>query len=148
MPDGVECAPPAPATVAVAGGLQSPSFAPAVLVRNRALLFVSGQVALSSTGEVLGSNLAIQSEQAFVSLIRVLTAAQAGLRDVVQLRVYVVDLTVERRNTFLAVQHRHLGGHRPAHTLVGVVALARPGLVVELEAIAAVPPASQPPAWP
>ena len=59
------------------------------------------------------------------------------LADVVKVGVYVADMADrERINT---VRRRYFGDARPASTLVEISALAVPGALVEIDAIALLP---------
>jgi enamine deaminase RidA (YjgF/YER057c/UK114 family) len=104
------------------------------------LVFVSGQVAIDKQGNLVGKgDLAAQVRQAAKNLADALAAAGATPEDIVKMNTYVVnykpsDLSAlrEARGTIFR------GGEPPASTLVGVTALAFDGLLVEIEAIAAV----------
>ena len=73
--------------------------------------------------------MAAQTEQVFANLLHV-----------VKLTIYVVDLQPVDRATIATIVRRHLSADRlPANTLVGVHALARPELLVEIEALAVMP---------
>jgi enamine deaminase RidA (YjgF/YER057c/UK114 family) len=100
------------------------------------LLFVSGQVGADRNGES-PAEFAAQCELAWANLAHVLAAAGMTREDLVKLTVYLVresDLP-----SFRQVRDRFLQGRHPATTLVFVKALARPGWLVEIEAIAAAP---------
>lgn len=102
--------------------------------RNARCLFVSGQVALSSAGDV-PEGFAAQCELAWTNLVNVLGSAQMSIHDVVKLTVFMTredDLPA-----FREVRDRFLGGARPATTLVFVKSLARPEWLIEIEAVAA-----------
>ena len=104
------------------------------------MVFIAGQVAWDSKGEVVGKgDLRAQATQAYTNLKAALAAAGATPADVVKMNTYVVnfksaDLPVIRevRSQFFPQENP------PASTLVGVQALAVDGLLIEVEAVAVV----------
>ena len=107
-------------------------------VRVGRAVYVSGQVALDSAGQIVGEgDLKAQATKAFSNLAAVLRAGRAEPTDVVRLTVYVVnykpdDLTAIRG----AATAFFPGRYAPAMTVVGVQALFRAGLLVAVDAIA------------
>lgn len=108
-------------------------------VRGGPLLFIAGQVALDVEGNLVGpDDYTAQAEQVFTNLRAALTAAGASFRDVAKITYFVRDLA--HLPEIRAVRDRFLEpGLRPASTAVGVCALARPDLLIEIEAVAAPP---------
>ena len=104
----------------------------------RRIVFVSGQVAIDSQGQLVGEGvLEKQTEQVFENLKTCLAAGGATLADVVKLTTKVVSFKPEDRVTITMLRQRYLPADKPpTSTLVGVQALARPDLMVEIEAIA------------
>jgi enamine deaminase RidA (YjgF/YER057c/UK114 family) len=100
------------------------------------LVAVSGQVALDERGEVVGEgDPEAQARQVFENLRRCLAAAGATFGDVIKLTYYVTD--VAYMPAIRAVRAEFLGNdHLPASTAVQVVALVRPELLLEVEALA------------
>ncbi len=108
----------------------------AVVAAGTELVFVSGQVGMRRDGTV-PPDFAEQAELTFQNLRACLTAHGLGLDAVVKLGVFVLpgqDFKVLR-----AARERHFGAHRPTSTSVYVPQLAAPGLLLEIEAIAAKP---------
>ena len=108
-------------------------------VRMGDLVFVSGQVATSPTGELVGKgDIRAQTEQVFANLQGVLEAAGSGLDRVGKLTVLVVRL--EDRPVIGEIRNRLFApfGYLPASTLAVVASLANPDWLVEIEAVAAV----------
>ena len=64
-----------------------------------------------------------------------LARAGAGLRDVVQVTIYLTDIARDF-TAFSAVRNKVLGDPAPASTLVEVSRLAEDGCLVEISAIA------------
>lgn len=116
------------------GGLEGVSQA----VRVGRMLYVSGQVALDSAGQIVGGgDLLAQATKAFANLGAVLGAARAGPEDVVRLTVYVVNYRPEDLSTIRQAGAAYLPEHQaPAMTVVGVQSLYREGLLVAVDAIA------------
>jgi reactive intermediate/imine deaminase len=102
------------------------------------LVFLSGQIPLDpETMELVGGDVAEQTDRVFRNLAAVATAAGGGLDDLVKLTVYLTDLADFA--TVNEVMARHITEPYPARAAVGVAALPR-GAAVEIEGIM-VPPA-------
>lgn len=122
-------------------GLARPGvYTPAVAVRAGWTIYVSGQVSQDANGKLVGGNdLAAQTEQVYRNLQLALTAAGADFSNVVKMSIYVVDYKNEYRDILQRVRGRYVSKENPpASTLIGVQALARPGFLVEIEAVAVV----------
>jgi 2-iminobutanoate/2-iminopropanoate deaminase len=96
-------------------------------------LFSSGQIPLTTAGELLATDIETQTEQVFDNLSAVLEAAGASLAQVVKCTVFVKDLNDFARLN--AVYERRFGAHKPARSTVEVARLPR-DVKVEIEAIA------------
>ena len=104
------------------------------------LVFVSGQVALDRDLKLVGEgDVGAQAEQALENLGSSLKAAGASPSDVTMMRTYVVDYRVELAAAIDPHFARFYTGKPPASTRIGVQALAVPGLLIEIEAVAVVP---------
>ncbi|MBG6138041.1 RidA family protein [Longispora fulva] len=103
------------------------------------LVVISGQIALDEHGALVGgADPAAQARQVFENLQRCLAAAGAGFADVAKLTYFLTD--VGFLPAVRVVRDEFLGaGPRPASSLVQVVALARPDLLIEVEALAVLP---------
>ena len=102
------------------------------------LIFLSGQVSMDMDGNPVGvGDVAIQTRTVLDNLKRVLEGAGANLRDVIKLNIYVTNMT-EYREKALEIRQEYFPQDFPTSTLVEVKSLARPELMVEIEAIAAV----------
>lgn len=123
-------------------GLSRPKgYTQVVTTRGGKHLFVSGQVALDADGNLVGKgDLRAQADKAYENLGAALQAAGASFADVVKLNTYVVGFRPQHLAVLSEIRTRHLGeAALPASTLLGVQALAREGLLIEVEAIAVVP---------
>src|SRR5262245_60475988 len=96
-------------------------------------VYVSGQVAVDESGEVVGKgDLRAQAEQTFENLKHALAAAGATFRDVVKTNLYVVGLRPEHVPVLREVRGSYVSAERPpASTLVGVSALVGPDWLIE-----------------
>jgi len=98
-----------------------------------ALVFVSGQVGMRPDGAV-PATLAEQADVAYANVRACLAAHGLGPASVVKLNTYVV--AGQELQEVRDARERHFGAHRPASTLLFVAALARPALLLEVEAVA------------
>ena len=105
------------------------------------IVFISGQIAVDAQGSLVGEgDLTRQAEQVFENLKTCLATVNATFADVVKLVTYVVNFKPEDRATIAGLRQRFLpADNPPASTLVGVQALARPDLLIEIEAVAVLP---------
>jgi enamine deaminase RidA (YjgF/YER057c/UK114 family) len=99
-------------------------------------VYIAGQVAFDSTGRLVGgSDLRAQTEQVFANLQRALASVGASFSDVVKMTTFTTDAT--KVAIIREVRTKYLDAERaPANTLVVVAALARPELLIEIEAVA------------
>ena len=97
------------------------------------LLFVSGVAPVDAQGKVVSDDPAAQTRQIFLNMKAMLDAAGASFADVLKVTVYLTD--VEDRKKINPVRQEFFGAARPASTLIGVQALAIPGMKVEIEAV-------------
>ena len=101
-------------------------------------LYVSGMLPVDADGQLVGAGDAIrQAEQVLDNVAAVLRAGGAGFEDVVRVGVFLRDIADRERIN--SVRRRYFGDARPASTLVEVSALAVPGALVEIEAVARLP---------
>lgn len=104
------------------------------------MVFVAGQIALDKDGKVVGEgDLRLQTVQVLQNVKAALEAAGATFSDVVKMNTYVVNLKPEDLPVIREVRSTYLpSSDPPASTLVGVTALAMPGLLIEVEVVAVV----------
>jgi reactive intermediate/imine deaminase len=115
-----------------------PYYVNAVRVPPRDMLYVSGQVAWDAAGQVVGRGDPVaQAEQVFANLATILAAHGATMGDVVKVTVYVTDLAWF--DELSAVRVRYFAQLPPASTIVQVASLVDPALLLEVEAVAALP---------
>ena len=101
------------------------------------LLYISGQVAWDTSGNVVGKGDArAQARQTFQNLRQVLQAAGGELKDLMKITTYITKIedfpavAEARRETFT--------GELPASTLIVVTSLFHPDFLIEVEGVAAV----------
>ena len=111
-----------------------------VSVEASTLIFISGQVAYNENFELVGEeDLASQTRQVMENLKLALGAAGASFEDVIKFTIFVVDYCPEVRDRIIAIRDEFINTARPpASTLLGVQSLARPELLIEIEAVAAI----------
>jgi 2-iminobutanoate/2-iminopropanoate deaminase len=99
------------------------------------LLFCSGQIALDpATGELIGGDVAAQTERALQNLLAVLREAKMGPENVVKTTVFLADMAdFAKMNEVYA---RYLGKEPPARSTVQAAGLPK-GARVEIDVIAA-----------
>ena len=108
-----------------------------VVASGSRLVFVAGQVAEDELGNLVGAgDLAVQARRAFANVGRALAAGGARPDQVTKLTIFVVDYRADCLPAIEEGRAAVFGDHKPADTLVGVAALAHPGCLIEVEAIA------------
>ena len=113
------------------------SYTQVVAATGNRLVFVAGQVAEDTEGNLVGQgDLAAQARQAFGNVGRSLAAAGAGPEQVTKITIYVVHHRPEYLANISEARIAVFGDHKPADTLIGVEALAEPGYLIEVDAIA------------
>ena len=115
------------------------SYTQVIAATGSRLVFVAGQVADDARGNLVGpGDLAAQARQVFANVGRALAAAGAGPEQVAKITIYVVHHRPEYLPDISDARMAVFGDHKPADSLVGVEALAEPGYLIEVEAIAVV----------
>jgi len=104
-------------------------------IRSGNTLYVAGQAAQDGNGNVVGvGDVAAQADAIWRQIGSILAAAGGSYRNIVKVTTYVTDMAA--REALMATRKRYLGDHLAASTLVGVSALARPEMLVEVEVVA------------
>ncbi len=98
-------------------------------------IYIAGQLGIALSGQ-MPADFKGQTVQAFENLKNALAAVGASFKDVVKINNYIVDIG-NNIATFRTVRDQYLNtAAPPASTAIGVPALARPGALFEIEAIA------------
>ena len=97
---------------------------------------IAGQVAFDSTGAVVGAgDFRAQSERVFANLRIALASVGATFSDVVKTTTFITDLS--NAAALREIRPKYLDPARlPANSLIVVASLARPDLLIEIEAVA------------
>ena len=104
-------------------------------------IYVSGQHAGNADGTIGGDGTMISQATIALAKIKALIESAGGMMaDVAKLNVYVTDIT--QRAAISAARRTFFKGDFPCSTLVEITALAQPGLLVEIDAIAVHPRAN------
>ena len=107
----------------------------------RKLVYIAGQVAVDKEGKLVGAgDLTAQIKQVAHNVIAALAAVGAKPADIVKMNTYIVNY---KSSDYGAMREARAilfaeGEPPPASTLIGVHSLAVDGLLVEIEAIAAI----------
>jgi len=125
--------------------INPPEIAPAngythvVEVSNSKMVFTAGQVAFDTAGNLVGKDdLKAQTQQVFVNLNAALAAVGADFSHVVKFTYFMLDISQiavvrEVRNQYINVNQP------PASSAIEVRKLFRDDVLIEIEAVAAVP---------
>ena len=106
-------------------------------VNKGTLIYLAGQVSSDASGKLVGEgNFEAQAEQVFKIAVE---AAGGTMADIVKMNIYLVaEVGQDEVPKMRAIRDRYVNKEKPpASTLVVVTRLARPGWLLEIEAIAA-----------
>jgi len=119
---------------------KSVGYSQVATVTGGTLVFVSGQVALDKSGNVVGKDdFRTQVQQVFENLKAAIEAAGGTFDEVIKLNSYLVDLSPSHLAEFREVRDKYVNvKDPPASTAVQVQRLFRPEFLVEIEAVAVV----------
>jgi enamine deaminase RidA (YjgF/YER057c/UK114 family) len=118
------------------GLLERPTYSHVAVARGSRIVFISGQVGFDAEGQLAGEDHFSQAEQAFRNLATAVEAVGGSMESILKITIFVVRHNPDVLDRVMAVRASAFGEHKPASTYVGVEALARPGLLVEVEAVA------------
>jgi enamine deaminase RidA (YjgF/YER057c/UK114 family) len=110
-------------------------------VNSGTIVYLAGQVSTDRSGKLVGEgDFEAQVEQVFRNLKTAIEAAGGAMADIVKLNTYLVA-EVDQADVpkMRAIRDRYVNAEKPpASTLVVVSRLARPGWLIEIEAVAAI----------
>ena len=101
---------------------------------NREMIFVTGQIAQDSNGNVVCEDIEGQTEYVFNCIQKILKEADSSLDDVVKTQIFLTDI-----NDFSKVspiRNKYFANSKPVSTLVEVNSLVKKGCKIEIEVIA------------
>jgi enamine deaminase RidA (YjgF/YER057c/UK114 family) len=110
-------------------------------VNSGTIVYFAGQVSSDASGKLVGEgDFEAQAEQVFRNLKTAVEAAGGTMADIVKLNVYLVaEVDQAEVPKMRAIRDRYVNAEKPpASTLVVVSRLARPGWLIEIEAVAAI----------
>ncbi len=116
-----------------------PTYTHVIVAAGSRLVFVAGQEPEDGEGNLVGpGDLAAQARQVFANVGHALAAAGARPEQVTKITIFVVHHRPEYLPAIEEARVALFGDHKPADTLVGVEALARPEYLIEVDAIAVI----------
>jgi len=114
------------------------AYSPAVKVTGGTTIYMAGQTGYQDDrGEVYPGDFDSQVGVAFERMRKTLEAAGGQLKDIVTMTVFITDMSNGTRFTQLRRQFFPEDRY-PASALIGIKELARPEMLVEIQAIAVV----------
>lgn len=115
----------------------SGSYSQVVISEPGRMVLVAGQVAIDEEGNTIGiGDVRAQAKQALKNVITGVEAAGGTKSDIVTMSVFTTD--ARYHPDVNAVRREVFGSDFPASTMVQVVALARPELLIEINATAVI----------
>ena len=119
-----------------AGISPNPALSPGVRVGD--LLFVSGNVAVDGSGNLVGgSDCEAQSRQVMANIRAIVEAAGGKMEDVAKITCFITD--INNYSGYAKVRSETWPSSPPASSTVVVAGLVRPEFLVEVEAIVKLP---------
>ena len=113
------------------------SYSFGIIASSSQLLFTSGIVSMSVDGTIIApDNMEAQARYVFDQISNLLAEKNATLDNVVKITTFVTDMS--KYSEFSKVRSEVFNKPFPASSTVGVSDLVKPGLLVEVEAIAVV----------
>jgi reactive intermediate/imine deaminase len=118
---------------------KAPGYTHVVEVSNGRTIYISGEIALDNSGNLVGrGDFRAQTQQVFENIKAALVAVGATFKDVVKLNIYVVDIS--QLQAFRDVRDKFVNTENPpASVLVEVRRLVRDEFLIEIEATAVLP---------
>jgi 2-iminobutanoate/2-iminopropanoate deaminase len=100
-------------------------------------VYISGQIAHDADGNLVGGgDLAVQTDQVFQNLVRVLDDNGASFGDVVKIQTFIT--TMDGLQASREVRSHYLPDEPPASTAVRVASLMVPEALIEVDVVAVV----------
>jgi enamine deaminase RidA (YjgF/YER057c/UK114 family) len=114
---------------------QSRSYSAAIVTQGGRTIWLAGVVALEdASGKSLEGDFDGQVREVFARIGHELEAVDATLADMVTMTVFITDTRYGDR--FVQLRKEILGDNFPASALITCAGLGRPGLLVEIQAVA------------
>jgi len=111
------------------------AFSPAVIVDGGKTVYLAGQTTLTDeSGANIAGNFEAQARTIFKLLDKTLQRAGGSLKNMVTMTVFITD--VRNGDRFVEIRKEVFpDGNFPASALITVTALARPGMLIEIQGI-------------
>ena len=103
-------------------------------IGDKEMIFVTGQIAQDSNGNVVCEDIEGQTEYVFNCIQKILNEANSSLDDVVKTQIFLTNI-----NDFSKVspiRNKFFANSKPVSTLVEVSSLVKKGCKIEIEVIA------------
>lgn len=112
------------------------TFSQVAIAQGDRIVFISGQTARDEKSNIVAvGDVRKQTERVFENLRVAIESAGGSMADIAKITTFVVGLKPDDRVWIGEMVKKHFP-KPPAHTLVGISALAAPELLVEIEAMA------------
>jgi enamine deaminase RidA (YjgF/YER057c/UK114 family) len=112
------------------------TFSQIAITSGDTVVYISGQTARDEKSNIVATgDVRKQAEKVFQNLRVAVEAAGGTMGDIAKITTFVVDLKPDDRVWIGEMVKQHFP-KPPAHTLVGISALAAPELLIEIEAVA------------
>lgn len=102
-------------------------------IKFNGLIYTSGQIALTPSGELVDRDIKRQTRQVLTNLKNVLEAGDSGLEKVIKTTIFLEN--IEDFGIVNVIYAEYFGDHKPARSTVAVKTLPK-NVLVEIEAIA------------
>ena len=113
------------------------AFSSAVKVTGGSLVFLAGMSPVNADRTLVGvADFDAQVEQVWENMRVALEKAGGKFSDIVTMTVFLTDM--RHGNRFIELRQQKFGKDFPASALIGIDHLAVPGMLIEIQAIAAV----------
>jgi enamine deaminase RidA (YjgF/YER057c/UK114 family) len=117
---------------------ESRAFSSAIKVTGGSLVFLAGMTPADEQRRLVGAgDFDRQVEQVWTNIRLAVKKAGGTLADVVAMTVFLTDM--QHGNRFIELRQKTFGRDFPTSALIGVKELAVPGMLIEIQAIAALP---------
>lgn len=114
------------------------AFSSAVKVTGGSLVFLAGMSPVDEQRRLVGvGDFDRQVEQVWENMRLAVEKAGGKMSDIVTMTVFLTDM--RHGNRFIELRQQKFGRDFPASALIGVDQLAVPGMLVEIQAVAAIP---------
>ena len=118
-------------------GAQERAYSPAVITQGGKIVWLAGQTVVDDEhGNSLAGNFSGQAREIFSRIAKTLDQAGATLADIVTMTVSITDSRFG--DQFTKIRKETFGDNFPASALITVVGLAKPEMLLEVQAIAVV----------